>query len=78
MWLDDENSEIIDSTDWDFTQATGLTKDSDVVSADGKVATAWISGGTAGETYEVSCEITTNNSPARTDERTIKIKVKER
>lgn len=40
--------------------------------------TVWVSGGTAGNTYKLSCKITTNNSPARICERTILIKVIQR
>lgn len=56
------------------TVETGLTKDSDSES-DGQV-TVWLSGGTAGEDYDVSCEIVTSDS--RTDERTVMVRVKER
>jgi hypothetical protein len=40
--------------------------------------TVWLSGGIAGKSYQVACRITTNNSPARTDERTITIICQER
>jgi len=40
--------------------------------------TAWLSGGTAGTKYRVNCEIVTNSSPARTEQRSIMIKVVER
>ena len=43
--------------------------------ASGKV-TLWLSGGTAGVTYDVACKIVT--SAGRTDERTIKIRVLQR
>ena len=56
------------------TVESGLTLDSDI-EADGKV-TAWLSGGTAGQTYSVACKITT--SSGRTDERTINVKVVQR
>ena len=57
-----------------ITVGTGLTKDSDSES-DG-VVTVWLSGGTAGRSYDVACRITSNLG--RTDERTIKINVEER
>ena len=53
---------------------TGITKDSDSESSG--VVTVWLSGGTAGERYTVSCEITT--SLGRTDNRSIRITVRER
>jgi hypothetical protein len=56
------------------TVETGITKDSDSEAA-GKV-TVWLSGGTAGTTYNVACRIVT--SASRTDERTIKIRVLQR
>lgn len=53
---------------------SGLTKDSDSDS-DG-IVTVWLSGGTGGANYEVSCKITT--SLGRTEERTIGVIVRER
>ena len=49
-----------------------------VTISDGRVE-VWLQGGVAGNSYKVSCKITTNNTPvARVDERTIQIHVKER
>ena len=56
------------------TVETGLTKDSD--SESGGQVTVWLSGGTAGTDYDVSCEIET--SAGRTDERTVLVRVRER
>lgn len=58
------------------TVDAGLTKDSQ--SNTTSVVTVWLSGGTVGNTYKVACRIVTNSSPARTDERTIAIRVTER
>jgi hypothetical protein len=58
------------------TVETGITKDSDSESSG--VVTVWLSGGSVGERYDVECEITTNTSPSRKDERTMIIKVEER
>lgn len=69
-WL--ESGETIASHT--ITVQTGITKDSDSES-DG-IVTVWLSGGTAGSTYEVACEIVTTNG--RTDERTISIICNER
>ena len=57
-----------------ITVETGLTKDSDSES-DG-IVTVWLSGGTAGQQYEVACRITT--SLGRTDERSVSINCLER
>ena len=57
-----------------ITTETGLTKDSDSESSG--VVTVWLSGGTAGNDYDVACKIVT--SASRTDERTITIRVKNR
>lgn len=69
-WL--ESGETISS--YVVTVGSGLTLDSDSQSS-GQV-TAWVSGGTAGETYTVACRIST--SAGRTDERTVKVRVVER
>ena len=69
-WL--ESSETIASHT--ITVQTGITNDSDSES-DG-IVTVWLSGGTAGTTYEVACEIVTTSG--RTDERTISIICNER
>ena len=69
-WLQDD--ETIDS--YTVTVSSGLTKDNDSESSG--TVTVWLSGGTAGETYEVACKIVT--SLGRTDERTIEIIVRER
>lgn len=56
------------------TVESGLTKDSQ--SNDTSTVTVWLSGGTLGETYEVTCRVTTNQG--RTDERTIGIRMTDR
>lgn len=53
---------------------TGITCDSSSIVDD--MVIAWISGGTVGTTYRVTCRIVT--SGGRTDDRSIFIKVKER
>ena len=58
------------------TAGSGITKDSDALSDTNTSVTVWLSGGTAGVDYEVACKIIT--STGRTDERTIKIQVRER
>ena len=70
-WLDSGASETISSHD--VTVESGLTHVSDSESAG--VVTVWLSGGAAGTSYTVECEITT--SANRIDERTIIIKVQQ-
>ncbi|MGW8177393.1 MAG: phage fiber-tail adaptor protein [bacterium] len=55
---------------------TGLTVDSSSITDSSTSVTVWLSGGTADTTYEVTCEIVTDNS--RTDQRTIRVYVRER
>lgn len=57
-----------------FTVPTGVTKDSEEFTSD--TATVWLSGGTAGDSYKVTCHITT--SAGREDDRTFYVDVKER
>ena len=54
-----------------ITVPDAITKDSDSESAG--IVTVWLSGGTAGETYDILCRIVT--SLGRTDDRTITIEV---
>lgn len=71
-WL--ESGETIST--YTITAETGITVDSDSKTDTDTSVTVWLSGGTAGADYEVACEIVTSSS--RTDERTIKIQVRER
>jgi hypothetical protein len=56
------------------TAPDGITLASTAKSAN--AVTAWLSGGTAGVDYEVTCRIVTNQS--RTDDRTIRIACRNR
>lgn len=69
-WL--EAGETISSAS--FTADDGLTISS--TGHDDTVATIWVSGGTAGNVYRVTCHFVT--SAARTDDRSINIRVMER
>lgn len=71
-WL--QPGEII--TGHQVTVPTGITLVSDNVTLDQKSVDVWLEGGTECESYDIECEITTNQG--RTDERTGRIKVKER
>ena len=53
------------------TASTGITVASSTKTS--TAVTAWLSGGTAGQSYGVTCQITT--TAGRTDERTIMIAV---
>jgi len=57
-----------------ITVPAGITKDSDS-EADG-IVTVWLSGGTAGEDYVITCKITT--SAGRTDKRSFVIRCGDR
>lgn len=59
-----------------ITAATGITVDSSSLTDTNTSVTVWLSGGTAGQEYTVTCKIVT--SAARTDERTIMIQVQDR
>lgn len=69
-WLDDTDS----IASHDVTATDGITIDS--TSATTTAVTVWLSGGTAGETYRVTCHIVT--ADARTDERTMRVIIRER
>lgn len=69
-WL--QTGETISSATW--TVPTGITKTSQTESTTETIV--WLSGGTAGTSYDVSCRIVT--SQGRTDDRTMTIKVAER
>lgn len=68
-WL---NGDTIQTSTW--IPDDGITVDSST--HDDTTATVWLSGGTNLETYEVTNRVAT--AGGRTDDRTIKIKVKEK
>ena len=71
-WLD--AGETISSKT--VTVPTGLTKNSDALADTNTAVLVWLSGGTTGERYTVSCQIVT--SAGRTDARYIEIEIGER
>jgi len=71
-WL--QSGETISS--FTIDEDTGITVDSSAKSDTNTSVTVWLSGGTAGTTYAVRCEIVTSSS--RTDERTMYILVEQR
>jgi hypothetical protein len=74
----------IDWTDWlaasetiltaTWTVPAGITKDSQTLSS--PLVGIWLSGGTAGTNYLISCKVVTNQ--VRTDERSMMIIVRDR
>jgi hypothetical protein len=69
-WL--ASGETITTSTW--IVPTGITKDSDTHT--GTAATVWLSGGTVNVSYEVTNRVVT--SAGRTDDRTIRINVRQR
>lgn len=59
-----------------ITAGAGITVDSSSLTDANTSVTVWLSGGTADTDYTVACKITT--SAARTDERTITVRVRQR
>jgi hypothetical protein len=57
-----------------WTVPAGITKEAEA--AVGGKATVWLSGGTDGQTYKVTCRLSTTGG--RIDDRTIKVRVIER
>jgi len=71
-WL--QSGEIISSSSW-------INPDSITINSNSHLDTStviWVSGGTAGKSYRLTNRIVTNNSPARTEDRTLLIEVQER
>lgn len=71
-WLGSE--EII--TSHTITADSGITVDSSALASTSTAVVAWISGGTAGTNYNVTCHIVT--SQGREDDRTIRLMVRQR
>lgn len=68
-------AETISSVTW--TVQTGLTKSSSPAASNTTTtATVWLEAGTAGESYDVACRITTNQN--RVIERTFTVRVDNR
>lgn len=59
-----------------ITAGSGITVDSSSITDTNTSVTVWLSGGTAGDSYDVTCQIVTSDS--RTDERTIVIVCRDR
>lgn len=57
---------------------SGLTENTGDREVGSEVVKIWVTGGSVGERYAASCEITTDNTPARIDERTIYLEIMNR
>ena len=73
-WLEDGS--II--TDYAIIAEDGIVVESHGLINEASAVRVWISGGSIGVDYEVSCSIMTSSSPAREDTRTVIIPVRER
>ena len=71
-WTEWLSTDTISNVSW--TVPAGITSPS--ASNTTKIATVWLSGGTAGQSYDLLCRITT--AGGRTDDRTITITVRNR
>ena len=60
------------------TVTGSVTAAVDSIAFDDQKVTAWISGGAVGDAILLRCRITTENSPARIEDRSVTLKVKER
>ena len=72
-WLD---GDVIENSVWTADAGITIVPASDSISADQTITTVFISGGTAGQNYNLKNTVTTQ--AARTDERTVAIKVRNR
>jgi hypothetical protein len=87
-WASNTNGGGADIDDWlaagetiasfVMTADAGITVESSSSTDTNTSVTVWLSGGQVGKTYEVACRITTTSTPARVDERTIAIEVRNR
>lgn len=86
IWVHDPQAVLDYTFDWSRWLASGETITTATVTGDGvtidstdtttTTVAAWVSGGTLGEIETVKCAITT--SGGRTDERTIRLSIRER
>lgn len=72
-WLDAVSDTIFTAT---ITADPGITIESYMILPGNKIVTVWVSGGTVGQTYKVTCHIVT--AGGREDERTIYVVVKQK
>jgi hypothetical protein len=87
-WAAESNGSDTEAGDWLASGETiishiitvddGLTLEDDSLTDGNTSVTAWVSGGTDGQVYLVTCQITTNATPARVAERSITLLVRNR
>ncbi len=73
-----ESGEEIDTIDWAVSPSgptIGSSSYAPTVSSDGKRATVWLSGGSAGVTYTVTATATTDNVPPRIKDASFKLEI---
>lgn len=76
-----ETAEKLATSAWAILPVTTpplVEDDSDIVPTADKKARIWLSGGKAGEVYELTNTVVTDNAVPRTFEVTVKLKVKEK
>lgn len=73
-WVDWLDGDTINSVE--YVAATGITVETAMLTESLTTTTLWLSGGTAGQSYDVTCRITT--ALGRIDDRTIRFVCKER
>lgn len=75
QWLAGEGGDIIESVEWSVPD--GITQEnSPAPSHTDDMATLWLSGGSAGQTYDITCRVLT--AGGRIDERTLSVTVTNR
>lgn len=67
-------ADVISTVTW--TVESGLTQVSTAYTD--TTATIWLSGGKAGKAYAITCRVTTDNNPARIDDRSFVVSVENR
>jgi hypothetical protein len=60
-----------------ITVESGLTLEATSIEDSSTSVLGWFSGGTAGEKYQVTCQITTDSTPARIEQKSVYVEVAE-
>jgi len=75
-WSDRLGADTISGSDWEFAVDPDYALNIDSETNAAQTTTVWLSGGTPGQTYEITNRITT--AGGRTMDQTAKIKIKEK